>query len=359
MCRYHICHVASLAELRAQTEHWDDLWMRSPVTHVTARAALVEAWVDAFSDPGRFRAVTVWDRERMVAALPLLTRRKARFLKCLDLPGNEWASAGQLLLDPAGDVPAVCDTLVEALLQLRCAAFWCASVPLHAACWRALIAALGRAGCDLDARTRYHVGLLRLSDPSTASETVGSEGLRRRMRKALRHLAHAGTLQLHVEQPSSAADALELLKRGLQLEHSGWKGRDGTSVLAHPPAERYLRQQARHLADWGQLHLAALSDRQQWIAFEYGWVAKRVYHSYKVAYDERYRRYSPGQLLVHQLLQRWRSSGTVDQVDFLGPLDDAVQRWCPDRYVMGRLLFAPRGLVGRSVLIASRYAGCR
>ena len=166
------------------------------------------------------------------------------------------------------------------------------------------------------------------------------------MRKAVHNLADTGGLQLLVEQPSSAADALELLAQGLRLEHSGWKGRAGTSVQPHPPAWRYS---ASRPGSWrrGANYAGSLSHGPHWIAFEYGWIAKRVYHSYKVAYDERYRRCSPGQLLVQQLLLRWRGSGTVDQVDFLGPLDDAVQRWCPDRYVMGRLLFS-RGFLGQS-----------
>ena len=95
------------------------------------------------------------------------------------------------------------------------------------------------------------------------------------------------------------------------------------------------------------------------IAFEYGWCAKQVYHSYKVAYDEEFGRYSPGQLLLYHLLQHFHETQETRTVDFLGPIDTAVRRWCRQGYYMGRLLMAPPRSVGRAAVLATRYLRSR
>lgn len=355
MCRYQVLHLRSLADLRLRAEQWDDLWWRCDVTHVTARAALIDAWTVAFAPEGTFQALSVTQGDRMVAALPLVARRKGRFMTCLDVPGNEWASAGQFLLDPDCDATLVCDLIAKSLLELRCAAVWFASIPLDAPAWQALGMALRRTGGGLDSQHRYCVGVLPLEGVVQRLP----QGLRRQLQRSRRRLERLGELSLHVHHPGSFQEAQGDLDRGLHLEQAGWKGRAGTSLLAHPQALGYLREQAAQLARWGQLQLAALRLGDQWLAFEYGWVAKHVYHSYKVAYDERYRQYGPGQLLVYLLLEHFTQSRQVHRLDFVGPLDDAVRRWRPDSYAMGRLLSTRRSPLGRSLLLASRYVFAR
>lgn len=90
------------------------------------------------------------------------------------------------------------------------------------------------------------------------------------------------------------------------------------------------------------------------IAFEQGWCAKQVYHSYKIAYSASFARFSPGQLLIYLLLNQFSNSREVTAIDFLGPLDEAVQRWHPQTYRQGRLLMAPPSPLARMLVSASR-----
>ncbi len=136
-----VLRIESLEALRRYAPAWDDLWARSEVTHPTAQADLIACWLEHFQHHDRFAAIVVQRGGRFLAALPLVTHSKGGVVTCMDVPGNEWSSAGQLLLDPQCNTSAVCQLLVHALATLDCAGFWFASVPIHAKWWQALMAA--------------------------------------------------------------------------------------------------------------------------------------------------------------------------------------------------------------------------
>jgi CelD/BcsL family acetyltransferase involved in cellulose biosynthesis len=271
----------------------------------------------------------------------------------MDIPGNEWTSAGQLLLDPDCHVPRVCGLLAAEMAELPCAAYWFASVPVDAPYWRALVDALGGVGLKAAVQPRYQVGRLVVAPACDRQPVHASRQFRRRMDRAVRDLERTGTLRLRRESPRDAKHARELLAQGLQLEHAGWKGRQKTSVLTCSDTTEFYLQQAEYLARWSQLEFIILEHNGRAIAFEYGWHAKQVYHSFKVAYDEQYRRHSPGQLLLWMLLKEPDQNMLPRAIDFLGPLDDAVRRWHPDCYRVGRILVPHRGLVGKTIAWAS------
>ena len=156
-------------------------------------------------------------------------------------------------------------------------------------------------------------------------------------------------------RPSRGDSALGLLDTGLALEHAGWKGLAGTSVLANGRPLRFLHDQTRQLIAKQQFVMSLLEQNGRTIAFEYGWCAKHVYHSYKVAYDEEFSDSSPGQLMIYRLVEHFHAAQDIRAFDFLGPVDGAVRRWRPQLYSMGRLLMAPPKPLGRALVFASRY----
>ncbi|MFO7905007.1 MAG: GNAT family N-acetyltransferase [Planctomycetota bacterium] len=350
-----VLHVETSNALRACGAQWDDLWFRSDVTQPTAQAPLIANWLDHYHPDGGFCAVVVSQGNRFLAALPLVRRVKRHLIRCLDVPGNEWSPAGDLLLDPACDTEQLCDVLIAALNERGCPGLWLSSVPIEARGWTALMAAAGRGNWRVAARGRYQVG--HLSVPSTwpPQERLWSKGMRKKIRRAIRQLESRGPLRLHVARPTEGALALRLLETGLKLEHAGWKGRAGTSLMANRQAWRFVEDQTVALIAKQQLSVARLELDGEIMAFEHGWCAKNVYHSYKIAYSEEFSRYSPGQLLVYHLLRHFSASGEINAMDFVGPVDDAVRRWHPRCYWMGRVLMAPPTLLGRAVVSASRH----
>ncbi len=341
--------------LRDCAEQWDDLWLRSEMTHPTAQAAMITNWLDYFLHDAKFHAVVVLQDGRFVGALPLMTRTKGRVVACMDVPGNEWSSAGQLLIDPASDTEVVCDLLVAALARLDCSAFWFASVPVNARWWGTLMAAARRGNWSVEARCRYQVGRMELKSTWSQQSRALSKGMRKQLGKSIRQLKSQGALRLHVARPTRGDRALGLLETGLALEHAGWKGAAGTSVLANEREWQFIQDLARQLIANKQLVLSLLEHNGHNIAFEFGWCAKQVYHSYKVAYDEQMSQFSPGQLMVYHLLEHFHRSDEIRSFDFLGPEDAAIRRWQPQSYPMGRLLMAPPKPAGRALVLAARY----
>ena len=108
MGRLELRVLSSVDELRANAGPWDDLWLRSDVKIPVARAEALALWLDHFAPGSRFVGLTVFDDDRMVAALPLYANSRLP-LSRLRLPGNFWSAAGDLLLDSSIDSATALD----------------------------------------------------------------------------------------------------------------------------------------------------------------------------------------------------------------------------------------------------------
>lgn len=349
-----ILYIQSTDHLRCEAARWDDLWFRSEETQPTARAALVAQWVDHFRSSNEFQAVVICNDDRFLAALPLVPKRKAGVLKTADIPGNEWSSGGQLLLDAKCDTAFVCDQLLEGLAGLHPNIFWFGSIPVESATWAALCKAADCRGFLRNIHTHCQSAYIRTDGNWNSLQASWSKGFRRHLRRAQRRLSQSGTLRLRCEQPSDPSELQHLLLAGLQMEHASWKGAGGTSVLADPDITFFVQQQAARLSQQNQLQLAFLDFNGRPIAFEYGWLAKGAYHSHKVAYAVEYAKSSPGQLLTYFLLERFFSLPNHHRFDFVGPITRAIAQWQPTPYVKARLMLANPGWTGNAVLFAAQ-----
>jgi CelD/BcsL family acetyltransferase involved in cellulose biosynthesis len=327
----------SLTALRAASAAWDDLWQRSDVTAPTARAELVAQWVEQFAPGAPFCALVVERAGVWYAALPLVRRRLLHMVRAGQAPTNGWVPGARLLLDPASDVPRVLDTLALGLKQLDWDLLWLDHVPLENDTWRALAAAIGRAGIPCGRLDRYAVARLDVDHdwPGYTRRLPGD--MRREIGRSVRRLQEQGPLRLDVQTAFTPATLETCLRRGFAVEHQGWKGRAGSSVIAAGLLEFFLRQ-SQPLAHWGNLHLATLECGDQAVAFSYGMVAKGVYHGCKIGYHADYARFGPGQLLIYRLAERLWQDPSVKAFDFTGELTAAEQRWQPTTYRVGRLV---------------------
>jgi hypothetical protein len=102
---------------------------------------------------------------------------------------------------------------------------------------------------------------------------------------------------------SAVRDSPELVAAGIALELRGWKGRAGTAIAQDAATLGFYTDLARELAAQGQLALWAMYLDERLIAFQYGIEHRGCYALLKPAYDETYSRYSPGQLLMAEVLR--------------------------------------------------------
>ena len=338
---------------------WDDLWWRSHVTRPTVRAEMVAQWLEQFSLRSEFHALVVEDQGQWVAALPLVRSSHSRLLSTGGITSNEWSSNGDLLLDPCAPVDAVMEVLVAGMREVPWQLLWLDEVPLDAPRWMALRQAIDRAAVASDHHEQTEVGLIEIRDDWQAFQRSLSKKHRHNMGRCNRRLAEQGEVWVEMLSQLDSEQLEPCLRKAFEIEDRSWKGEAGTSVLRVPGMFDFFFRQARQLAQWDQLELAFLYCGQEPVAFSYGYTAKGVSHWHKIGYEPQHRSCTPGQLLQSQLLQRFHSQAECQAVDTMGPLTHALAKWNPTPYRIGRLTIAPRRLIGRLALYASkRWAPC-
>nr|WP_246409772.1 GNAT family N-acetyltransferase [Kaistia hirudinis] len=129
----------------------------------------------------------------------------------------------------------------------------------------------------------------------------------------------------------------------LALEAGGWKGRQGTALAADPKSRSFalaaLLGSLPGMATIDELLLGG-DPIAMLASFQSGGRAV----SWKIAYDERFARFSPGVQLMLEASDAWAAAGDVALVDSLAaaghPMIDGL--W-PDRIRIGLLALGPPG----------------
>jgi CelD/BcsL family acetyltransferase involved in cellulose biosynthesis len=149
---------------------------------------------------------------------------------------------------------------------------------------------------------------------------------RANLRRARRQLEEQGTLTLrHIEDFDQ-----DVLDKFYALEASGWKGQQGTAIICNQNTKLFYDEIAKAAAGNGYLSLDFLELNGRLIAAHYALIVGGRYFLAKAGYDERFHRYSPGQLLVHEILNETESRG-LRELDFVGPATWDEGRWAAAR----------------------------
>ncbi|NIJ15646.1 GNAT family N-acetyltransferase [Sphingobium vermicomposti] len=90
----------------------------------------------------------------------------------------------------------------------------------------------------------------------------------------------------------------------LKMEASGWKGRIGSALGSQSATETLFRTVIERGHANGSARLATLSVGGRAIAMSSWFESTSWGHGFKMAFDEDYRAYAPGQLLMHDISER-------------------------------------------------------
>jgi CelD/BcsL family acetyltransferase involved in cellulose biosynthesis len=346
-------HLTSIADLRAASPAWDDLWQRSDVSPPLMRAELLAQWVEHFAPRADFHAMVVADQSQWIAALPLVSCRAGWMIPAGGLPCNSWAPCGDLLCDAAAEEnDAAMDMLASATVGLPWHLLWLNDAMPEAPRWQALLRACSRVGMAAHSHVQHRVGRLEIDQDWNAYQKQLPKNHRQAMNRAARRLADEGSLQFEMSSQIEPANVESWLREAFEVENLSWKGELGTSVLRTPGMFDFFATQAEQLARWGQLQTAALRLDGRMLAFMYGYRAKHVCFAHKIGYDPRFAAFSPGQLLFYHVLERFHGDGETRALDFMGPMTQSVSRWRPATYGVGRVVMAPQRLLGRTAMLA-------
>jgi hypothetical protein len=170
-------------------------------------------------------------------------------------------------------------------------------------------------------------------------------GPRKRMGKELnRRLARLKEVG-HVEFLNPDADDPKVIRRYLELEAKGWKGRRGTAAVQDARAEGLHLDFAQALAEKKSLSVYELRVSGRTIAMSLNIrQADTVYH-WKTSYDEEFSKYAPGNLLFRKLLTDLAVQG-VKELDFLCPSLPYKKSWATGEREYSAIYIFDPGFLG-------------
>ena len=214
-----------------------------------------------------------------------------------------------------------------------------------------LIDELNARGWSCQVASWYTRALLR---PSESGEDYLEQALCGKRRKELRRqrarLAEQGRLE--IDELQSEVHLRRWLDEFIQLEASGWKGRAAVALSSRERDLRWFAEMIEEALRRGRLMMLGLRLDGRPIALKVNLHAGTGSFAFKIAFDERFSRFSPGVLLeldnVHRVHERkeiaWMDSCAASNRFMINHL------W-PHRRAIQTLLVAPGGGL-RALLLA-------
>jgi hypothetical protein len=125
----------------------------------------------------------------------------------------------------------------------------------------------------------------------------------------------------------------------LQLESSGWKGKEGSALASHDADRLFFSAVATAAFQRGRLLMLALLVNNKAIAYRCSLLAGPGSFSFKIAFDEAYARFAPGVLLHLENVRYLHSRPEIRWMDSCtSPDNSMLNHLWPDRRAMTTLV---------------------
>lgn len=285
---------------------WNGLAQASASANIFARPWFVHLSLRHFDVPGKVQLAIVRAADgSWIGAAPLVfARRYGRAV----LPHWElWRHANQFVGTPLVRAGCEADFWSALLAHLDRAspsgsALRVFDLPLDDPVNGGLLAVCGQQRRDFRADRHFERPMLV---PGTASvEGIKPKdrrrlaSLRRKLEREVGPVTFAGLPQ--------GMGVSEAVARFLELEHSGWKGRQGCSLASAADTAGFFAAVMTEAAREGALDVLSLSAGERIIAMSTHFVGPVRGFGFKMAFDEAFARYAPGLLLLDELTERFR-----------------------------------------------------
>jgi CelD/BcsL family acetyltransferase involved in cellulose biosynthesis len=306
------------------------------------RARWVSAWWEAFGK-NELELVALRREGRLAALIPLERRGRA-----VSSPTNWHTPDFRLTADDDEARKALVDALYS-LGRRRVSLGFIDRVDADT-CRRAADAK----GYRMLERTLESPPYLRTDGDSDAYEASLDRHVMSETRRRRRRLSEQGELTFDVQDGRERLEAL--LEEGFRVEASGWKGEAGTAILSQEQTRRFYTEIARWCAEQGWLRLAFLRLDGRPIAFQYLIEYDGVLSQLKGGFDEAYRKFAPGTLLLQDVIARAFESD-ARTYEFLGAMEAFKLEWATghhDRRLLQAFAPTPAGFVDRAAFAYGR-----
>jgi CelD/BcsL family acetyltransferase involved in cellulose biosynthesis len=309
---------AALSDLRTD---WLDLSARADTPNVFMNPELVRIAGDTYSGErcltllawqhadGRRRLVGVWAfavglAPRSICPVPVL--------KSPPFPHAYLATPviDRTLLDVTFDAMLECIATNDSLPKFVVLDALTADGATPQVLQRVLAARHG-ASCTFRQATRPK--LASTLDGKQYLEKALSSSSRKKLRQHRRRLAEKGALESRIAtEPAAVRAALEEF---LQMEASGWKGRQRTALVSQPADAAFVRTMVGTLAERGEASIHGLYLDGHPVSLQIVLRAGPAAFTWKTAYDEAMHDFSPGMLLLEDYTAAFLADRSIAFVD--------------------------------------------
>ena len=188
--------------------------------------------------------------------------------------------------------------------------------------------------CHLSDRLLFAGGITRAAlKPIKNLDYIGTHfsGKRKqRLRKAKTELEKFGAVTF-----SSASDSKSIkipLEEFLALEQSGWKGKKKTALKDSLATETFCREAVSSMTAQNRCHIHSLKSDDKTIASLVTFESQGYYYPWKIAFDEKYAKYSVGNLLSTHATAEFANNTNFKGLDSLAAeYNQTTLRYWPDQ----------------------------
>ena len=177
--------------------------------------------------------------------------------------------------------------------------------------------------------------LLSHWDPESYVAKGISGKFRQNVRRSIRKLDSLGALRF--ETVTDGRDLKRAVQDFLLLEKRSWKGRQGTA-LACDPQDLSFAELALKSGGAPKVACDVLSLDGKAIAANVNLITGNCLFGFKSAFDDAYRKYSPGNISHYLAAQAILKDGTFAMADSSSLPGNPIESIWPDRVIVGRVL---------------------
>jgi CelD/BcsL family acetyltransferase involved in cellulose biosynthesis len=150
-----------------------------------------------------------------------------------------------------------------------------------------------------------------------------SRGGRQHLKKCRKQLGQIGEVEfLWTRDPALLPDFFEQF---LALEASGWKGAEGTAIKCNPTLVRFYAGLMTAFGESGDCEINLMRVGGQNVAGDFALLSAGTWNQLKMAYDEEFRKNSPGYVLLDGMFSRLCEDEGVRSANILTGADWAAR----------------------------------
>ncbi len=186
---------------------------------------------------------------------------------------------------------------------------------------------------------------IALDEGWTNPESKLTSRRRSDLRRMMRNAEKSGDVRFEIHE-TFGDDLDRLLDEAFAVERNNWKGREGTAMATDGQKGAFYRAYAHKAAARGILRLCFMRIDGAAAAMQFAVECDDAFWLLKIGYDDRFRRCSPGNLLMRETIAHAAGRG-LSGYEFLGKEASWTKLWASDARPIAALRtypYTPSGL---------------